>query len=104
MILEERDYRIVAGRLGDFLTTYEALGLPVQREILGSFVGHFTTDIGELNRVVALWRYDSMADREERRQRMLAHPDWPGYLAAIRGMVDTQSTRILKPTSISPLR
>ncbi|MBB4234761.1 hypothetical protein GGD57_001317 [Rhizobium esperanzae] len=35
MILEERDYRIKAGYVADFLEKYQTLGLPVQREHLG---------------------------------------------------------------------
>ncbi len=103
MILEERDYHIVPGRMAEFIATYERLGLAIQKEILGGFVGHFVCDIGELNHVVSLWRYEDIADRERRRARMLAHPGWPVYLAAIRGMIERQNIRILKPTGISPM-
>jgi hypothetical protein len=103
MIVEERDYRIKAGRLADFVATYERLGLPIQKEELGGFIGYFTTEIGELNHTVALWRYDSLADRDVRRARMLARPDWSTYLKAIDGMIDIQTNRILKPTSFSPI-
>jgi hypothetical protein len=104
MIVEERDYHIVPGRMKDFLHAYGTLGLAIQKEFLGTFLGHFTTEIGELNHVVALWGYDSMADREARRARMLAHPPWQDYLAAIEGMIDRQQNRILVPTPLSPLR
>lgn len=104
MILEERDYHIVPGRLADFLKAYETLGLDIQKQFLGEFVGHFVTETGELNHVVALWRYDSMADREVRRAKMLAHAPWQDYLAAIKGMFHSQQTRILKPTALSPMR
>lgn len=104
MILEERDYRLVPGMLGTFLQTYQRLGLPVQVRYLGEPVGFFTTDIGELNRVVSMWRYEDYADRSARRERMLADPEWPGYLAAIKGLIDVQSIRILAPTTYSPMR
>nr|WP_292590736.1 NIPSNAP family protein [Mesorhizobium sp.] len=57
MILEERDYRIRPGRTAEFIETYKKPGLAIQKEILGGFVGHFVCDIGELNHVVAFWRY-----------------------------------------------
>lgn len=103
MILEERDYKLVPGRMTDFLAAYETLGLPIQKEYLGGLVGYFTSDIGELNHVVSFWRYDSLADREARRSRMLADPHWSNYLASIAGTIDTQSIRILNPTAFSPL-
>ena len=104
MILEERDYHIVPGRIKDFLKAYETLGLLIQKEFLGEFVGQFTSEIGELNHVVALWRHESMADREARRARMLAHEPWQIYLDAIRGMIERQPTRILVPTPLLPMR
>ena len=104
MIIEERDYRIVAGKLADFISVYYTFGLPVQQRHLGRFLGYFTTEIGELNHVVAWWSYDSFADRETRREKMLADGEWPGYLSRIGGLIDIQQTRILKPTSFSPLR
>ncbi|MDF2995535.1 MAG: hypothetical protein K0R27_1172 [Xanthobacteraceae bacterium] len=104
MILEERDYHVHPGRMGDFLNAYGTLGLDIQKRFLGEFVGHFVSEIGELNHVVALWRYESMADREVRRARMLAHEPWQDYLAAIKGMIQSQQTRILVPTTLSPMR
>jgi hypothetical protein len=104
MILEERDYHIIPGRMAEFIATYERLGVEIQKAELGELVGHFVSDIGELNHVVALWRYDNIADREERRARMLANPGWADYLTAIKGMIERQSIRILKPTSISPMQ
>lgn len=104
MILEERDYRLVPGMTGAFMQAYETLGLPVQRRHLGEPVGFFTTDIGELNHVVSLWRYADYAERSARRALMLADPAWPGYLTAIKGMIDVQNIRILTPTGYSPMR
>lgn len=104
MILEERDYRMVQGKTGEFLSAYERLGLPIQRKHLGEPVGFFTTDIGELNRVISMWRYDDYADRSARRAKMLADPEWPAYLDSIRGLIDVQNIRILTPAPFSPLK
>jgi hypothetical protein len=41
MIVEERDYRVRAGKLKQF---YEQCGLAIQKEYLGTFHGYFTTD------------------------------------------------------------
>jgi NIPSNAP len=104
MIIEERDYRVRHGQLGPFIEAYGTHGLAIQKEHLGKFLGYFTTEIGELNHVVAWWQYDSLADREARRERMMADPRWHEYLKLTAGMLDIQNARILKPTSFSPLR
>ena len=104
MIYEEREYRIKAGKLGRFVALYGEHGLPLQKKHLGTFVAYFTTEIGELNHVVALWGYESLGDRETRRRAMLADPEWQGYLDRVTDLIDIQTTRILSPVSYSPLR
>ena len=104
MIVEERDYRVKAGKLAQFVSTYEQYGLPIQIELLGTFHGYFTTEIGELNHVVAWWSYSSLDDRQARRDRMMADPRWQDYLARVDGLLDVQTNRLLRPTRFSPLR
>ena len=104
MIVEERDYRVRHGKLAEFIGLYGKHGLPIQQEHLGKFLGYFTTEIGELNHVVAWWSYEGLDDRLARRDRMLADPRWQDYLARVDGLIDIQTTRILRPVSFSPLR
>lgn len=104
MVYEERDYRTKAGKLGEFVKDYGQFGLPIQKKHLGTFVAYFTSEIGELNHVVAIWGYASLADRETRRKAMLADPDWQDYLRRVDGLLEVQTTRILNPVSYSPLQ
>ncbi|WP_352785920.1 NIPSNAP family protein [Mesorhizobium sp. M0244] len=71
--------------------------MAIQEEILGGFVGYFVCDIGELDHVAAFLALRNIGEREEERARMLAHPGWEGSLDSIKGMIDRQSIRILKP-------
>ncbi len=104
MIIEERDYTVKPGRLATFVETYRAHGLQLQLEYLGRFHGNFTSEIGELNHVVAWWSFDSLDDRQARRARMLADPRWQFYLAKVVDLLQVQTTRMLSPVSFSPLR
>lgn len=104
MIYEERDYRVKAGKLAEFVALYGEHGLPIQKELLGTFHAYFTTEIGELNHVVALWSYESLNDRTERRAKMMADPRWKAYLAMVDGLLDVQTSRILTPVPYSPMQ
>jgi hypothetical protein len=104
MIVEQRDYHITTGRLGEALELYEHVGIPIQSEVLGGFVGAFTTEIGSLSTYTSMWRYESFADREERRARLQARDDWKAFLARIQPLIHLQQNRILVPTAFSPLR
>ena len=79
MIIDHRLYTIKPNRLNQFLETYERLALLLQRKSLGEPYGFFVSYIGPLGRVVHLWQYESLADRERRRDAMEADPEWKGY-------------------------
>jgi hypothetical protein len=104
VIVEQRDYHVYTGKLPELVGLYEREGIPVQSEILGGLVAAFTTDVGALSTYTTLWRYDSFAEREERRARLQADPRWAEFLRKVQPLMHTQQNRILVPTSFSPLR
>jgi hypothetical protein len=99
MIFDHRTYNIKPNRLATFLETYERLALPVQRKYLGEPYGFFVTHIGPLSRVVHLWQYESLADRERRRDPMEADPEWLAYrrVALEEDTIVDMENQILKP-------
>jgi hypothetical protein len=104
MIVEQRDYHVVTGKLPELVRLYETEGIAIQEEVLGGLVGAFTTDVGALSTYTHLWRYDDYADRERRRTALQAREDWKAFLGKIQPLIHTQQNRILVPTSFSPLR
>jgi len=105
MILEVRTYTFNVGKVRIWLDYYEKHGLPVQERHLGRLVGFFTSETGRLNQVVHMRAYDSFADRETRRAAMLRDPAWLDVLKnEPPGLIVSQESQILQPTSFSPLR
>jgi NIPSNAP len=104
MIVELRDYHVYTGKLPELVRLYETEGNAIQQEHLGSFVGAFTTDVGEPSTYTHMWAYESFADREERRARLAADERWRAFLPKIQPLIHTQRNRIMVPTSFSPLR
>ena len=102
-IVEQRDYHVFTGRLSELVRLYADEGIAIQEEILGGLVGVFTTDVGALSTYTSLWRYDSFAEREQRRTRLQADERWQRFLARIQPLIHTQQNRILVPTAFSPL-
>lgn len=104
MIVEERCYRIKAGHMADYLALVREEGLAIQQPILGTLIGYFQTEIGDLNHVVHLWAYADLEDRAERRRRLAADPRWRAFTKRLTQTIDTMQNRILLPTDFSPLR
>jgi hypothetical protein len=104
MIIEQRDYHVITGKLNELVQLYESEGIELQKSYLGNLVGAFTTDIGALSTYTSIWAYDNFAEREERRARLQADDAWKTFLAKIQPLIHTQQNRILVPTAFSPLR
>src|SRR5262250_3190863 len=104
MIVEQRTYTLHVGKVPEYLRLYESEGMAIQTRILGRLVGYFTTDIGPLNQIIHMWGYDSLENRARRRAQMQADSGWKAYVAKIQPLIHTQETKILIPTSFSPIR
>ena len=104
MIVELLDYQVHTGKLPELVRLYETEGTAIQQEILGTFVGAFTTDVGDLSTYTHMWAYEDFADRAERRARLAADERWKAFLPKILPLIHTQRNRIMVPTSYSPLR
>lgn len=104
MIIDHRTYTLVHGRMEEYLERYERVGLLIQLRYLERLVGFFVSDIGPQNQVVHMWAYDSIADRQARRDRMNADPAWRAFVKTNEGTFIFTKNKILTPTKFSPLR
>jgi hypothetical protein len=104
LIVEERSYHVYTGKLPELVRLYAEEGTAVQQEHLGNLIGAFTVDVGDVSTIVHLWGYDSYAERERRRPLLQADQRWKDLLVKIQPLIHTQRTRILLPTSYSPVR
>lgn len=102
MIVDHRIYTIPHGRMQEYLERYEAVGFALQRRYLGHHIGCYVSEIGQLNQVIHLWGFASMADREARRARMEQDPEWAQFRKLNAGTFTAQETRILRATTFSP--
>ena len=96
MIVEQRIYTFHPGQLQAFLALYEREGRPVQLEYLDGLLGYYIAETGLLNRIVALWGYTSMDERERQRAALFADPRWIDYLAKVRPLMVTQESVLLR--------
>jgi len=105
VIFDLRIYTLHNNKFAAWLKLYEEHGHPAQVKHCGEPVFYATSEVGELNQVVHVWKYASQADREKRRDALMADPAFQAYLQKSRelGAHQRQECRILKSTSFSPL-
>jgi hypothetical protein len=104
VIVEQRDYQAFSGKLNEVVRLYETEGIEIQKRHLGNLLGAFTTDIGTLSTYTHLWGYASFDDRRDRRAGLQADAEWQDFLGRLQPLLHTQQSRILIPTSFSPIR
>src|SRR6478736_2937265 len=99
MIVEQRDYHVITGKLNELVRLYETEGIELQQSYLGNLLGVFTTDVGALSTYTRMWGYEVFAEREGRRAKLEAGETWKAFRGKIQPLIHTQQTRILAPTS-----
>jgi len=104
MIVDIRTYNIVPRRMKAYLALFEEFAMPVQLRHIGAPLGYFVTEHGPLHQVVHLWRYDSLADLEQKRAQRDADPAWADYLARSEGLVVSQDNKLARPTDWSGIK
>lgn len=102
MIVDVRTYTLVPRKLPRYVELFEQHALPVMKRHGLELIGYYVSQIGPLNQVVHLWRYDSLADMEQKRARRDADPAWGAFLEMTEGMVLMQDDKVMRPTSFSP--
>ena len=76
----------------------------MQKRHLNRYLGLYISEIGKLHTIVLMWAYDSLDDRERRRNAMYADPDWQNFISEVWALeaIQAQEVMILKPASELP--
>jgi hypothetical protein len=106
VLLDHRTYRIKPGMVAAHLELYEKYGLAAQTRHIGPPVAYLYAESGDLNTIVHIWAYDSAADREQKRAKMAADPEWQNYLKknAEAGYLLEQTTKLMIPAKFAPIK
>lgn len=97
MIYDHRTYSCRPGTIKNQLALYGEFGWPAQTRILGQPVLFASTETGDVNSYIHIWRYRDATERMEKRKILLADPDWQLYLqkSAEAGNLVSQTNCIL---------
>ncbi len=104
MIYEMRTYRLRTGTVPEYLRLVEETGIAIQIEHLGRLAGYFSSEIGRLNEIVHVWAYESLDDRERRREALARDPRWVAFAPQIQALIEEMESKVLRPAAFSPLR
>ena len=104
MLFEMRTYQIKVGALAQYLDLFQSKGLPIISRYC-TLVGFWTTETGDLNRVIHIWSFADHEARRVARDRWRRDREWcEDYLPAALPLVESQQNAFLAAAPFSPIR
>ncbi len=95
-IYELRTYTFHVGKLAEAVELYKRHGWPALEKDFGDkLVGYFTGDVGAMNQLVHLWKFDDDADRRDFWTRLYADEAFRAFAAKLRPLILRQENKLL---------
>jgi hypothetical protein len=94
-LYELRTYRIIVGKAADVVDLYAREGWPAIRRHPPRLVGYFTGDVGALNELVHLWKFEDDADRRAFWKALFADPEFMAFAVKLRPMIASQENKLM---------
>lgn len=94
-IYEMRTYTLVVGKMADVVNLYRTEGWPALQKHPNKLVGYFTGDIGAMNQLVHLWKFDDDADRRAFWAGVFSDPEFMAFARQLRPMILSQENKLL---------
>ena len=96
-LYELRTYTLYVGKMAEAVKLYQEIGFPAMQkgEHDKKLVGYFQSDVGTINQIVHLWKFDDDADRRKSWQALFANPDFMNFAGKFRPLVMTQEVKLL---------
>ncbi len=103
-LYELRTYTLYVGKLDEAVKHYQELGWPAMQK--GGYdqklVGYFTPDVGTLNKLVHLWKFDDDADRRNHWDRLFKDDDFMAFAKKIRPLILSQENQLMQEAPWGP--
>ncbi|MSP98295.1 MAG: NIPSNAP family protein [Betaproteobacteria bacterium] len=103
MLHEIRSYTLVPGKVPEYLKLAEEVSLPIRKNDAGILIGWFSSEIGELNKLVHIWEWKDLEERQRQRVVLRARPGWLDvYNPQVDKLVYRREVSIINP--VLPVR
>lgn len=98
MFHEFRSYTLVPGKVQEYLKLAEEVSLPIRKNDAGVLQGWFHSDLGELNKLVHIWEWKDLEERQRQRKVLRARPGWVDtYNPQVDKLVYRREVEIVNP-------
>ena len=92
-LYELRTYTLYVGKMAEAVKVYQESRW--FEKVQDKLVGYFQTDVGELNQLIHLWKFEDDADRRRHWATLYADPQFMEFAGKIRPLILTQENKLL---------
>lgn len=103
-VYEQRTYTLHVGKMQELVALYTDVAWPLftRRGYDTSLVGYFTVDVGTLNQLVHLWRFEDDGARRAFWSSLYADDEFMAFARLLRPLLLRQENRLLLPAGWGP--
>lgn len=103
-LYELRTYTLYVGKMAEAVKLYGELGYPALEKGGQSkkLVGYFQSDVGTINQLVHLWKFDDDADRRRHWASVSSNSDFMAFAVKLRPLIMTQEVKLLTAAPWGP--
>ena len=94
-IFELRTYTVIVGKMAEVVELYKTQGWPALAKHPDRLVSYFTGDIGALNQLVHLWKFEDDADRRAFWAGVFGDAEFMAFAAKLRPLLLSQENKLL---------
>ena len=101
-IYELRTYEVAVGNMARVVELYQQEGWPALKKHPERLVGYFTGDVGALNKLVHLWKFEDDADRRAFWAGVFADPEFMAFAKQLRPLLQSQNNQLMTSAPWGP--
>lgn len=101
-IYELRTYTVAVGKMSEVVSLYRTEGWAAVEKHPRKLVGYFTGDVGALNQLVHLWKFDDDADRRAFWAGIYKDEAFMAFAAKLRPLLLSQENKLMMAAPWGP--
>ena len=101
-IYEPRTYNVIVGKMAEVVELYKTQGWPAVARHPDRLVGYFTGDVGALNQLVHLWKFEDDADRRAFWAGVFADEQFMAFARQLRPLLASQENKLMMAAPWGP--
>jgi len=101
-IYELRTYDVVVGKMAEAISLYNTEGWTAIQRHPQRLVGYFTGDVGAINQIIHLWKFEDDADRRAFWAGVFADEAFMDFARKLRPLLLSQNNKLMLASPWGP--